>query len=163
MCTGRPGVIMTFGPRASLMLKLIERFGLLGILIGAAIYAVASTDFSPKTGVPASHSSENLPVSVLHYPSIEEIKKLGQERAVICHLNEKYRQLIADREKTLGAKLAFLAQMEKDELEIYVSADGTFFALVKGTDAAGQLEACEVAVGTGWRASQSPTPAPAAP
>lgn len=118
---------------------------------------------SADAALPEKAAADELPKSVLHYPSLEEERKNG-ERTVPCYLDEKYGEMIAARRRDAGAALTATASIGGDTLEIYTAPDGAFFAVVKGPDALNRTEACEVAAGTGWTpAPAADLPAPAAP
>lgn len=124
--------------------------------------APKSPYLSTDAALPEKTEGEELPKSVLHYPSLEEERENGT-RTVPCYLDEKYSEMLAARRKDTGAALAATAAIGGDMLELYTAPDGSFFAIVKGPDALNRTEACEVAAGTGWTPAAAGLPVPAVP
>ncbi len=86
--------------------------------------------------------------SVMKYPGLEQT---GQANTITCYLEDRYRALLQEKAEDNAITLAAQAQMGADQLEIFTTPDGQFSAFVIGPDNIGQIEACEVARGTGWR------------
>lgn len=154
---------MGFLARIIFMLLIIALFGSvtynLALVQGWDLKTIIQTKEAPLPAE-AVKDGEVLPQSLLHYPSLEEIQKLGQERAVSCYLDEKYEALVAARHEELGTVLTATAQIEEETMEMYTAPDGSFFVLVKGPDASGRMEACEVSAGKDWKLVPSPAAAP---
>lgn len=118
-----------------------EKFLILGSLsffFGCLITSLAVLNY--KHSFPRL---DNVPNSVMHYP----VNAHNRTNDVFCYIDNDYKKQIEERRLFLAAT----AQMENDRLEIYTDSDNGFHAFVIGPDAAGSMEACEVANGSSWK------------
>ncbi|GEM_PF-1921640 len=151
---------MTPFDRYLLLASLSFFFACLAVSLISVYYrdpAPASYMYSPQLDPAQSAPLENstrqyaanvVPKSVLHYPA-NPVKA----QTVECYLEEEYKKIVDVRVQK-GAALIARAEMEEDRLEIYAEENGKFFAFIIGPDAIDQMEACEVAAGTGWKLLQ---------
>ena len=122
--------------------RLLILFSLL-VIIGVALIAPLFSEKPSSTPV-AAIAEEQLPKSVLRYPSADEILK----DTVSCYTKDE----LAEYNTSLKEKgfVPFVkGQFENGEnMEIHSASQGkNFVVIVTGPDATGTMESCEVASG----------------
>lgn len=133
---------MTFGQRMMLLCALFFFFAM-GLL--------AMADWGgKKTGAMVAST---LPQSVMSYPD----ELAGDPRNIPCYAGEKYNAFMTEK-SAAGYKLAVAGNVsDGDRMEIHTAPNGDYIVIVRGPDAAGANEGCQVT--EGWNFAGDPAAA----
>lgn len=150
---------MNFGQRMMLLCSLFFFFGM-------GLMAIA--DWGGKR--PGAFFASTLPRSVMTYPEDLPRETTIAANSVPCHAGAGYDQFIAQK-RADGYILAVTGDVsDGDKMEIHAAPNGDFIVIVKGPDASGIMEGCQVSEGTALMdgpsaqsaAATAPLPIPAA-